>query len=79
MLRAQLEEGHQRPHARRSYWDFTLPDQGMEDFLTAANSSGRTTIPNFSTIPAWLFTGPRILYPDDRERGGRGHLAALRA
>jgi hypothetical protein len=41
------------------------PDQGMEDFLSAANSSGRTTIPNFSTIPAWLFTGPRLLYPDD--------------
>lgn len=39
----------------RSYWDFAKLDEGMLDFLTAANSSSRTSIPNFSTIPNWLF------------------------
>jgi hypothetical protein len=30
-----------------TYWNFDLLDEGMIDFLTAANSSGRTAIPNF--------------------------------
>jgi len=38
----------------------------MQDFLTAANSSSRSTIPNFSTIPNWLFVNPdRSYFPDD--------------
>jgi len=49
-----------------TYWDFDIPDQGMLDFLTAANSSSRSTIPNFSTIPNWLFVNPdRSYFPDD--------------
>ena len=49
-----------------TYWDFTIPDEGMLDFLTAANSTGRTTIPNFSTIPNWLFVNAdRSYFPDD--------------
>jgi hypothetical protein len=47
-----------------TYWDFTLLDEGMSDFLAAAGN--RSQIPNFSTIPNWLFAGtPRVLYPDD--------------
>ena len=38
-----------------TYWDFAQPDHGMLDFLAAANSSARTVIPNFSTIPNWMF------------------------
>jgi hypothetical protein len=49
-----------------TYWDFKLPDEGMIDFLTAANSSVRTSIPNFSTIPNWLFNNSdRSYFPDD--------------
>ena len=49
-----------------TYWDFAVPDEGMLDFLAAANSSGRSTIPNFSTIPNWLFVNPdRSYFPDD--------------
>jgi hypothetical protein len=49
-----------------TYWDFTIPDEGMLDFLTAANSTGRTTIPNFSTIPNWMFVNAdRSYFPDD--------------
>ena len=49
-----------------TYWDFAVPDEGMTDFLTAANSSSRSTIPNFSTIPNWLFVNPdRSYFPDD--------------
>ena len=49
-----------------TYWDFRVPDESMLDFLTAANSSSRTTIPNFSTIPNWLFVNSdRSYFPDD--------------
>jgi hypothetical protein len=49
-----------------TYWDFEMLDQGMMDFLEAANSSYLTTIPNFSTIPNWLFINPdRSYFPDD--------------
>jgi hypothetical protein len=49
-----------------TYWNFALLDEGMSDFLLAANSSGRTTIPNFSTIPNWLFVNAdRSYFPDD--------------
>ena len=33
-----------------TYWDFKLLDEGMLDFLTAANSTGRTAIPNFRSV-----------------------------
>ena len=49
-----------------TYWNFDIPDQGMQDFLTSGNSDERFTIPNFSTIPNWLFTNPdRSYFPDD--------------
>ena len=49
-----------------TYWDFKVPDEGMLDFLAAANSSERTAIPNFSTIPNWLLVnGDRSYFPDD--------------
>jgi len=49
-----------------TYWDFELLDEGMLDFLTAANSSHRTSIPNFSTIPNFFFVNPdRSYFPDD--------------
>ena len=39
----------------------------MLDFLAAADSGVRTSIPNFSTIPQWLWAGrgDRSYYPDD--------------
>lgn len=51
-----------------THWDFAELDKGMVDFLTAADSSNRSTIPNFSTIPYWLFKrdhGEKKWYPDD--------------
>jgi hypothetical protein len=49
-----------------TYWDFKLPDQSMLDFLAAANSSSRTSIPNFSTIPNFFFqNADRSYFPDD--------------
>lgn len=55
-----------KPSQVYTYWDFSYLDQSMLDFMAAAGSGERSTIPNFSTIPAWLFTrGDRQLYPDD--------------
>ena len=49
-----------------TYWDFEKLDEGMLDFLAAADSSKRTSIPNFSTIPNWLFNNTdRSYFPDD--------------
>jgi hypothetical protein len=49
-----------------TYWNFTIPDQGMADFLAAADSAHRTSIPNFSTPPNWLFVNAdRSYFPDD--------------
>ena len=49
-----------------TYWNFTLLDEGMLDFLTAADSSVRTSIPNFSTPPNFLFNNTdRSYFPDD--------------
>jgi len=48
-------------------WDFGQLDPGMLDWFAAANCSSRSCIPNFSTIPAWLFqrNGQRAVAPDD--------------
>ena len=47
-------------------WDFAKLDEGMLDFLAAADSANRTAIPNFSTIPNWLFVNSdRTYFPDD--------------
>ena len=41
-------------------------DEGMLDFLAAADAANRTSIPNLSTIPNWLFTSTdRTYVPDD--------------
>lgn len=49
-----------------TYWDFSLIDEGMLDFIKAANASGRSSIPNLSTPPNWLFVNDdRTYYPDD--------------
>jgi hypothetical protein len=46
-------------------WDFAKPDESMVDFMVASGNGSRTAIPNFSTPPQWLYTTPRVLYPDD--------------
>ena len=48
-----------------SYWDFAAPDESMIDFMVASGNGSRTAIPNFSTPPQWLYSTPRVLYPDD--------------
>ncbi|XP_065832516.1 uncharacterized protein [Oscarella lobularis] len=50
-----------------TYWDFSVIDPMMEDFMTA--TANHTVIINFSTIPAWMYKTPsRVLYPDDPDR-----------
>lgn len=52
---AELEKGS---------WDFSLMDPMTKDFLAA--TEGHSTIINFSTMPAWLFTTSKpVTYPDD--------------
>ncbi len=54
----------QPPTAVGTSWDFSLIDPMTKDFLNA--TEGHTTIMNFSTIPAWLFTTAKpVTYPDD--------------
>jgi hypothetical protein len=43
----------QPPTADRTFWDFSLIDPLVEDFLEATN--GRSVVLNFSTIPQWMF------------------------
>ena len=52
------------PTADRTSWDFTYIDPVTKDFLAA--TEGRSTIINFSTIPAWMFkTDQPVRYPED--------------
>src|SRR5487761_1138455 len=45
-------------------WNFSLIDPMVEDFMAA--QAGRSTVMNFSTIPAWLFkTSKPATYPKD--------------
>ena len=54
-----------------TYWDFSVIDPMMEDFMEA--TANHTVIINFSTIPAWIYKTPsRVLYPDNP-----GHLKSL--
>ena len=48
-----------------TYWNFNDTDPGMIDFMVASGNGSRTAIPNFSTPPQWLYSTPRVLYPDD--------------
>jgi len=52
------------PTATATSWDFTLIDPMTKDFLAA--TKGHSTIVNFSTMPAWLFTTDKpVTYPED--------------
>jgi hypothetical protein len=52
------------PTKEKTSWDFTYIDPVTKDFLTA--TQGRSTVINFSTIPAWMFkTDKPVRYPDD--------------
>jgi hypothetical protein len=64
------------PSASHTYWDFSLIDPMMEDFMNAtgnddSGNSNHSVIINFSTAPQWLYdTGAnnRVPYPDDWHR-----------
>jgi len=52
------------PDKQRTFWDFSLIDPMVLDFLDA--TAGHPVIMNFSTIPAWMFNTPEpVKYPDD--------------
>lgn len=52
------------PTATESFWDFSLIDPMMEDFMTA--TAGHSVIINYSTIPQWMFKTPKpVAYPAD--------------
>jgi len=54
-------------------WDFSLIDPIVEDFIDAVNQKNGTVMPNFSTMPQWLWLNTsgghsRIPYPDQPDR-----------
>jgi hypothetical protein len=54
-------------------WDFSLIDPIVEDFMRAVTKKNGTVMPNFSTMPQWLWLNAsgqsdRVPYPDDAER-----------
>jgi hypothetical protein len=51
------------PRDQKTYWDFTLMDPIIEDFMDATD--GRPVVVNFATLPAWMFTGTPLSPPDD--------------
>jgi len=52
------------PKDGRTFWDFSLIDPMMEDFMNA--QAGHSVVVNFSTIPQWMFkTGKPVPYPAD--------------
>jgi hypothetical protein len=52
------------PTPQRTFWDFSLIDPMIKDFLAATD--GHPRVMNFSTIPAWFFkTDKPMTYPDD--------------
>ncbi|HMH34490.1 MAG TPA: hypothetical protein VK543_15740 [Puia sp.] len=52
------------PGKDRTYWDFTLMDSIMQDFMEA--TAGHSVVINFSTIPVWMFkTDTPVVFPDD--------------
>jgi len=52
------------PTKERTYWDFTLIDSMMKDFMDA--TAGHSVVINFSTLPVWLFkTSATVHFPDD--------------
>ncbi len=54
----------QPPADGKTSWDFSLIDPLMIDFLEA--TLGHSPIPNFSTIPPWMFKIDKpVVYPDN--------------
>jgi hypothetical protein len=52
------------PHDGKTYWDFSLLDPILIDFMKAA--AGRPVVMNISTIPQWMFkTDKPVAYPSD--------------
>jgi hypothetical protein len=52
------------PTSDKTFWDFSLPDSMMSDFISATN--GHSVVINFSTIPAWMFrTKSPVVFPED--------------
>jgi hypothetical protein len=54
-------------------WDFSLIDPIVDDFVQAVQRKNGTVMPNFSTMPQWLWLDAsgnhnRIPYPDQSER-----------
>lgn len=55
------------PNAEKTYWDFSLIDPIVLDFLEA--TKGHAAVLNFSTIPQWMFkTDKPVKYPDDPDK-----------
>ena len=54
-------------------WDFSLMDPILQDFMHAVNHKNGTVMPNFSTMPQWLWLDSagknnRVPYPDQADR-----------
>jgi len=49
------------PTPRRTFWDFSLLDPLVLDFLNA--TGGHTVVLNFSTIPQWMFKTDKTVDP----------------
>jgi hypothetical protein len=54
----------QPPTSTKTFWDFTYLDSTMQALMEA--TKGHSTVINFSTTPAWLWTTAKpVKYPDD--------------
>ena len=54
----------QPPTANKTFWDFTYLDSTMAAVMEA--TKGHSTVINFSTTPAWMWTTANpVKYPDD--------------
>ena len=51
------------PSSTKTSWDFSLIDPVTEDVMKALE--GHPVVLNFTTIPAWMFKGEPVAYPQD--------------
>jgi hypothetical protein len=51
------------PETGRTYWNFTLMDQLVEDFMLA--TQGHPVVFQPGTIPAWMTSSAPVRYPED--------------
>lgn len=51
------------PTSIKTSWDFSLIDPVTEDVMKAVE--GHPVVLNFTTIPAWMFKGEPVAYPQD--------------